>query len=59
MGKTWYEKIFLSLVLHLFMTFSLNAQTLKVEGKVTDTNGETLTGVNVVLKGTQLEQSRI
>lgn len=54
MGKTWYEKIFLSLVLHLFMTFSIIAQTLRVEGKVTDINGETLTGVNVVLKGTSI-----
>lgn len=54
MGKTWYEKIFLSIVLQLFMTFSIIAQTLKVEGKVTDINGETLTGVNVVLKGTSI-----
>lgn len=51
MGKTWYEKIFLSLVLHLLITFSIIAQTVRVEGKVTDINGETLTGVNVVLKG--------
>jgi TonB-linked SusC/RagA family outer membrane protein len=44
----------------LFLTFGLmgvmvaQAQNVNVSGKVTDSNGETLPGVNVVLKGTTI-----
>ena len=42
----------------LFLSFGLfgvliaQAQTVNISGKVTDSNGETLPGVNVVIKGT-------
>lgn len=46
--------IAVSLLLSGFSLYSQNLATVKVSGKVTDiTNGERLTGVNVVIKGTQ------
>lgn len=54
MKRTWHEKILFPIVLHLFIIFPMMSQTLKIEGKVTDTNGETLTGASVVLKGTTI-----
>ncbi len=53
-----WKKISLSLVFLLFGCLSItaqtivDAQTIKVAGVVTDTKGETLPGVSVVLKGT-------
>lgn len=52
MRKTRFEKILFSIVLYLFFIFPIMAQTLQVDGKVTDTNGEALIGASVVLKGT-------
>lgn len=46
--------IAISLLLSSYSLFSQNLNTVKISGKVTDiTNGERLTGVNVVIKGTQ------
>lgn len=43
---------FLFLSSFFFITIILPAQQINVRGKVTDGNGETLIGVNVVIKGT-------
>lgn len=47
-----WKKKSLSLILLLFGCLPLIAQTIKIEGKVTDAGGEELPGVSVSLKGT-------
>jgi TonB-linked SusC/RagA family outer membrane protein len=47
------KKIFLLLALGFSILFQVEAQSLKVSGKVTDAgSGESLPGVNVIIKGT-------
>ena len=50
--KTQWKRLYLPLILLLFGILPIVAQTVKVEGKVTDANGEVLPGVTVSLKGT-------
>ena len=48
------KKIFLFSLFLLFSFLSVMAQQNIVKGKVTDQSGETLPGVNVVIKGTSI-----
>jgi len=50
--KMWIREILLTLVFLLSGITTLSAQNWKAEGVVTDQNGEPLTGVTVLLKGT-------
>lgn len=50
--KTQWKRLYLPLVFLLFGLLPVFAQTVKVEGKVTDANGEGLPGVTVSIKGT-------
>lgn len=52
--KTQWRKVALPFILLLFSCLSAMAQTTKIEGKVTETSGETLPGVSVILKGTSI-----
>ncbi len=52
--KYFIKRLFLSLVLFLYAGITLTAQEMKVEGVVTDNYGESLRGVSVMLKGTQV-----
>lgn len=45
-------KTILSLLLGLFLSLNVSAQQIKVNGLVTDSNGEPVIGANVVVKGT-------
>lgn len=54
MKKTLWKEISFSLILLLFGVLPMMAQSLKIEGRVTETGGETLAGVSVVLKGTTI-----
>lgn len=49
--KQFYKSV-MALLVVLLMSFSINAQEITVTGKVTDSNGESIAGVNVVIKGT-------
>ena len=50
--KAQWKRMYLPLILLLFGILPMIAQTVKVEGKVVDANGEGLPGVTVSLKGT-------
>ena len=50
--KQLWKRISIPLIFFMFGTMPMIAQTFKVNGKVTDTGGEPLAGVSVVLKGT-------
>ncbi|MCR9065609.1 MAG: SusC/RagA family TonB-linked outer membrane protein [Cytophagales bacterium] len=50
MRRKLFQKMFLSLL--VLGTFVANAQENRITGKVTDTSGESLYGVNVTVKGT-------
>jgi TonB-linked SusC/RagA family outer membrane protein len=52
--KMWTKGTLLTLVLFLLCNIPLTAQRWKAEGVVTDTDGESLPGVTVVIKGTDL-----
>lgn len=50
--KAQWKRMYLPLILLLFGILPMIAQTVKIEGKVVDANGEGLPGVTVSLKGT-------
>jgi len=52
MKKTLWKKVSMPLILLLFGALPLIAQTVKLNGQVTDAGGEGLPGVSVSLKGT-------
>lgn len=50
--KSFFKKLSLCIVFSLFALYPLMAQRTGISGKVTDTSGEALPGVTVVVKGT-------
>ena len=50
--KKLWKIISIPLIFFMLGTMPIIAQTFKVNGKVTDSGGEELAGVSVVLKGT-------